>query len=125
MSATAHVWPRTWSVAEALTHRERGRGLLGRDGLGDREALWLPVRSVHTFGMRFALDLVWLDRAGGVVRLDRDVGRGRVRTCLAARGGVVEVAAGSGRALVAALVGAAAPEARSARHRPEPGTPAG
>jgi uncharacterized membrane protein (UPF0127 family) len=53
--------------------------------------------------MRFALDLVWLDAAGEVVRLDTDVRRGRVRTCLAARGGVVEVAAGSGAALIEAL----------------------
>jgi len=84
-----------------VTHRARGRGLLGRAGLGDREGLWLPVRSIHTFGMRFALDLVWLDREGAVVRLDGDVGRRRVRTCFAARGGVVELLAGSGADFVA------------------------
>jgi hypothetical protein len=61
--------------------------------------------------MRFALDLVWLGRDGAVVRLDEGVGRGRVRTCLTAGGGVVEVAAGSGAALVAALA-AADPENR-------------
>lgn len=104
MSASApRVWPPTWAIAEASTHRARGRGLLGRTGLGDHEGLWLPVRSVHTVGMRFALDLVWLDRDGRVLRLDGRVGRGRVRTCPRARGGVVEVAAGSGHALVAAL----------------------
>lgn len=97
-------WPSGWTIAEATSHRSRGRGLLGRTGLLGREGLWLPVRSVHTFGMRFALDLVWLDRAGGVVRVDADVCRRRVRTCLAARGGVVEVAEGSGAALAAALV---------------------
>lgn len=52
--------------------------------------------------MRFAIDLVWLARDGGVLRLDGPVGAGRVRTCLRARG-VVEVAAGSGPALAAAL----------------------
>lgn len=102
-SAAPRVRPSTWAIAEASTRRARGRGLLGRTGLDEREGLWLPVRSVHTFGMRFAIDLVWLDRGGRVLRLDVGVGRGRVRTCLRARGGVVEVAAGSGDSLVAAL----------------------
>lgn len=92
-----------WALGAAGSRLARGRGLLGRVGLEAREGLWLPVRSVHTFGMRFALDLVWLDREGRVLRLDAGVGRGRVRTCLGARGGVVEVAAGSGDSLVAAL----------------------
>ena len=45
-------------------------------------ALLLPrTRSVHTFGMRFALDLVWLDRDGRAIRVDRAVGPNRLRTC--------------------------------------------
>jgi uncharacterized membrane protein (UPF0127 family) len=61
-------------------------------------ALLLPrCRSVHTFGMRFALDLVWLDRAGRVVGVDEGVRPWRVRACRRAAA-VVEVAAGnSGR----------------------------
>ena len=69
-------------------------------------ALWLRTRSVHTVGMRFALDLVWLDREGTVVRVDADVGPGRVRTCLAAHG-VIELAAGGGAALAEATRGRA------------------
>lgn len=57
---------------------------------------------MHTVGMRFALDLVWVDRDGAVVRVDRHVGPGRLRTCLGARG-VVELAAGEGATLAAAL----------------------
>jgi uncharacterized protein len=57
------------------------------------EALLLPrTRSVHTFGMRFALDLHWLDGSGAVVRVDRAVPPRRVRTCLRARA-VLEVPA--------------------------------
>ena len=42
-------------------------------------ALLIPrCRCVHTFGMRFALDLIWLDRTGRVVAFDRDVPPGRV-----------------------------------------------
>jgi len=45
-------------------------------------ALLLPrCRSVHTFGMRFPLDLIWLDRAGRVVRVDEAVPPWRVRSC--------------------------------------------
>ena len=48
-------------------------------------ALLLPrCRSVHTFGMRFPLDLVWLDARGRVLRVDRAVPPGRVRCCLRA-----------------------------------------
>jgi uncharacterized membrane protein (UPF0127 family) len=54
-------------------------------------ALLIPrCRSVHTFGMRFALDLVWLDPAGRIVRVDRGVRPRRVRTCREAAG-VVEL----------------------------------
>jgi uncharacterized membrane protein (UPF0127 family) len=54
--------------------------------------LLLPrTRSVHTFGMRFALDLHWLDGQGEVIRVDRAVPPRRVRTCRQARA-VVEVA---------------------------------
>jgi hypothetical protein len=45
-------------------------------------ALLLPrCRSVHTFGMRFPLDLIWLDRDGRVLRVDEAVPPGRVRSC--------------------------------------------
>jgi uncharacterized membrane protein (UPF0127 family) len=52
--------------------------------------------------MRFALDLVWLDRDGRVVRVDRGVGPWRVRTCLRARS-VVETRAGEGDGFAVAL----------------------
>jgi uncharacterized membrane protein (UPF0127 family) len=45
--------------------------------------------------MRFALDLVWLDAGGAVVRVDAGVPPRRLRTCLRASG-VVEC--GGGRA---------------------------
>jgi uncharacterized membrane protein (UPF0127 family) len=54
-------------------------------------ALLLPrCRSVHTFGMRFALDLYWLDARGDIVRVDLGVRPGRIVRCRAARS-VVEV----------------------------------
>ena len=69
----------------ASTFRDRLVGLAWRRE-PPAEGLLLPcTRSVHTFGMRFALDLHWLDAAGGVVRIDRAVPPRRLRTCLRAR----------------------------------------
>ena len=68
--------------------------LLGLAGLPELAAgigLLLPrTRSVHTFGMRFALDLVWLDGAGRIMHIDCTVPPGRVRGCHHARA-VVEL----------------------------------
>ena len=79
-------------VVEATTLRARLRGLAGRPL--PAHALHLPrCRSVHTFGMRFPLDLVWLDGAGRTVRVDRAVPPRRVRACWRARS-VLEVPTG-------------------------------
>jgi len=48
--------------------RGRARGLLGRDEVGGVMVLE-PCRNVHTFGMRFSLDVAFCDRAGDVVRV--------------------------------------------------------
>jgi uncharacterized membrane protein (UPF0127 family) len=59
-------------------------------------ALLLPrCRSVHTFGMRYPLDLYWLDGRGEIVRVDRGVRPCRVVRCPGARS-VVEVPALAG-----------------------------
>lgn len=45
-------------------------GLLGRGPLREGEALVLmPCRAVHMFGMRFPLDVAFLDERGGVVAI--------------------------------------------------------
>jgi uncharacterized membrane protein (UPF0127 family) len=83
--------------------RSRMLGLARLDELPPGHALLFErCRSVHTAGMRFALDLVWLDRDGAVVRVDGDVGPRRLRTCLRARD-VVETRAGEGDRFAAAL----------------------
>jgi len=48
----------------------RMRGLLGRRSLSSGEGLLLrPASSVHTFFMRFPIDVVFVDRAGEVVKI--------------------------------------------------------
>jgi uncharacterized membrane protein (UPF0127 family) len=81
-------------VRVAQTARERLIGLAFAPPGGPLE---LPrCRSVHTFGMRYALDLVWLDERRRVVRVDRGVPPRRVRFCRGARS-VVEVPSPVGR----------------------------
>jgi len=89
-------------VVEAHGRTARARGLARLDAMPPAVALHIPrCRSVHTFGMRFALDLIWLDRSRGVARVDRAVPPRRVRTCLRARS-VVEASAGTADAFLAA-----------------------
>jgi uncharacterized membrane protein (UPF0127 family) len=86
--------------------RSRTLGLAHLDVLAPDHALLIErCRSVHTAGMRFALDLLWLDATGALVRLDRAVAPRRLRTCPRARA-VVEAAAGCGERFAAALEGA-------------------
>jgi hypothetical protein len=57
-------------VMLANTALTRLRGLIGRRGLAPGEALWLrPSSGVHTIGLRFAIDVVFLDRELRVVKL--------------------------------------------------------
>jgi uncharacterized protein len=77
-------------VRHATTRRARLRGLLGHRDPPPYALRLAPCRSVHTFGMRFALDLHWLDATGRTLRVDRGVPPGRLRTCRHARA-VVEV----------------------------------
>src|ERR1041385_3301979 len=47
----------------AATSLRRMKGLLGRSGLSPDEGMWIrPASSVHTFFMRFPIDVVFLDR---------------------------------------------------------------
>ncbi|MGZ9933060.1 DUF192 domain-containing protein [Streptomyces sp. NC-S4] len=50
----------------AASYGARTRGLLGRDGI-DGAMLLTPAASVHTFRMRFAIDVAYLDRELGVL----------------------------------------------------------
>ena len=68
-----------WECLETETPRERMRGLLGRDGLPRGVAMsFAPCSLLHTIGMRFALDIVFLDRCGRVVRAFAGVRPGRL-----------------------------------------------
>ena len=66
-------------VEVADTVLGRMRGYLGRDNPGPGHGLLLnPCGSVHTFGMRFVLDLIFLSREGAVCKVLAAVAPGRI-----------------------------------------------
>jgi uncharacterized protein len=68
--------------------------LLGLAFRRRKEALLIPrCRSVHTFGMRFAIDVVFLDAERNVLEVRHHVSPGRIVVCRRANS-VVETLAG-------------------------------
>ena len=64
---------------------KRRKGLLGRSGLQDGAGLWIkPCEAVHTAGMQFPIDLVFLDRACRIKKVRSAVGPWRISACLSA-----------------------------------------
>ncbi len=76
---------------------ERMKGLLGRDDLPFGSAVLIKrCSSIHTFFMRFPIDLVFLDADGAVVRLVHSLrpfrmawGGGKARSVLEATAGTI------------------------------------
>ena len=72
------------TVLHGRTFRSRlfGLALMGPTELPSGHALLLcPCSSVHTFGMRFAVDVAFADADGTVLRVIRGVPPRRVRRC--------------------------------------------
>lgn len=80
-------------VAENST--ARSKGLLGRKGLSAGEGLWIvPCEAVHTFGMQFPIDLVYIDRRQRVKKVRSGVRPWRVSACLSAHS-ILELPSGT------------------------------
>jgi uncharacterized membrane protein (UPF0127 family) len=72
----------------------RMRGLLGKRGLHSGEGLLIrPAPSIHTFFMRFPIDVVFLSRQGEVLKVAERVPPWRARSCRHSYA-VLELAAG-------------------------------
>ena len=81
------------SLEIADSARARARGLLGREGI-DGAIYLVPCRSVHTLGMRFAIDVAFVDDEMVVLRVVHMKPWRLARPSWRARG-VVEAEAGS------------------------------
>jgi uncharacterized membrane protein (UPF0127 family) len=72
----------------------RMKGLLGKRELSADEGILIkPAPSIHTFFMRFSIDVVFLARDGNVLKVSPNVGPWRMRSCRRAVA-VLELAAG-------------------------------
>ena len=79
----------------ADTSAKRRTGLLKHERLAPGEGLWIkPCESVHTFFMKFAIDLVYLDRGLKVRKVVRAVPAWRLSLCLTAHS-ILELPAGT------------------------------
>jgi hypothetical protein len=95
------VWNRTRDtvlgadVDVADTSAKRRTGLLNHERLEPGQGLWIsPCESVHTFFMKFPIDLVYVDRKGKVRKVRSSVPAWRLSACLPAHS-VVELPAGT------------------------------
>ena len=62
------------AVELAVTSETRRRGLLGRDSLDPAVAILIaPSSAIHTFFMRFAIDVMFVDRDGRVLKVVRNL----------------------------------------------------
>jgi uncharacterized membrane protein (UPF0127 family) len=85
----------------ADTSRKRNVGLLKHKSLPAGQGLWIvPCEGIHTFGMKFAIDVLFLDRKKKVMKVRSDMARRRISLCLLAHS-VLELPAGT--ALAAAV----------------------
>ncbi|MFQ5684287.1 MAG: DUF192 domain-containing protein [Candidatus Binatia bacterium] len=67
INLTKNTWLAT-KVKRADSFRTRLLGLLKRRRLGPEEALWLvPSKGIHTFGMKFPIDVIFLNKDNKVL----------------------------------------------------------
>jgi uncharacterized membrane protein (UPF0127 family) len=82
------------AIEVAETSSARRRGLLNYRALTPGQGLWIvPCEAVHTFGMKFAIDVAFLNRRRTVVKIRKELPRRRIAFCLTAHS-VLELPAG-------------------------------
>lgn len=74
------------------------KGLLGSAGVGEGKALLIRGRQVHTIGMRYTIDTVYLDSDGRVLRV-RTLPPGRIGPLILSARCILELDAGEAERL--------------------------
>jgi len=83
------------TILTAFDSASRRQGLLGRGGLDEGSALIIaPCSAIHTFSMRFAIDVLFVLKDGRVLKARSNVRPGRIAAALRAFA-VVELPAGA------------------------------
>jgi protein-S-isoprenylcysteine O-methyltransferase Ste14/uncharacterized membrane protein (UPF0127 family) len=83
-------------LRSAHTHWTRLRGLLGTGRLESGQGLWIkPCNQVHMFGMRYPIDVVFLDDESRVLRVVHDLQPNRISPRVPGATSVLELPAGT------------------------------
>lgn len=83
-------------LAVAATLGSRAWGLLGRQGLAEGEGLLIrPCQGVHTFLMKFPIDVVFLDRENRIIHTVQNLQPNRMTKVLLRASSVIELPAGT------------------------------
>ncbi len=79
----------------ADSSKARKTGLLKHTVLEPGDGLWIaPCEAVHTFGMKFAIDVLFLDRKRKVLKIRPEMPKSRMSWCLRAHS-VLELPSGT------------------------------
>jgi uncharacterized protein len=83
------------SITSAETSAERRTGLLKHTHLEAGQGLWIvPCESIHMFFMKFALDVIYLDKKKRVRKVVAGLRPWRISACLSAHS-VIELPVGA------------------------------
>ena len=78
------------------TFLHRAVGLLARTTIRPDEGVWITsCRAIHTLGMRVAIDVIFVDRRGHVIRVVHNVKPNRIALSCKGAQGVVELGGGA------------------------------
>lgn len=94
ISSTKRVLVGNLTVADSIF--KRAKGLLGRTFLASDSGLLLkPCKAVHTFGMKFAIDVVFLDKENRVIDVIETLKPNRMTAIYCHAATVLELSSGS------------------------------
>ncbi len=75
---------------------KRMKGLLGRERLEQGRSLWIrPCKSIHTIGMKFPIDVLFLDRENLVIAVKENLPANRLTGVYPRAVSVLELPAGT------------------------------
>lgn len=84
------------NLASARGILKRMKGLLGRDSMAKGEALLIkPCSSVHTIGMRFTIDVIFLDKKNNVIAVKKNMQPNRLSSLYLKASSAIELPAGT------------------------------
>jgi uncharacterized protein len=83
-------------LTRANTVFSRMKGLLGRKSLGEGEGLLIsPCKGVHTFGMKFPIDVIVLDNNNCIIAVSTNLAPNRLTPLFMRAASVIELPAGT------------------------------